>query len=673
MPSHPAELALSPEGHVYLDTSERASEVLSDADFATFSALFMQNKELGLLHVGIQNFSSPLPPSFHFWQTFVRLLITALCKQPHSSPPPGVDELQEFIDQAPCTKGVEYLSPAILEEIWKSLSTTLHEEVAGFSGTLQEYLHRYNSQWNMVGRICFHLAENKNNATKPFAFLATYTTKLSQSKEPQHLPINRALQEYAGERDKMLSLLLPVQKASSFCPFVKNLVDSGAIFQPQAWSAHEAHLFLKAIPVLEQSGIMVRVPNWWNPKSPPRPKVKVTMGKESSPIVGFDAVIDFNIDLALGDGDSLTQEELQELLSTTAPLIKVKGEWVEVDQKKIQSVLDHWKRLQKYTKSGLSMTEALRFLAGFSPSRQTEDESEEAQQWSVVHAGPRLKTILDQLKNPSSFQGKHAESILQEHFRGTLRPYQHTGVEWLYLLYQLKLGGCLADDMGLGKTIQILSLLLVIKHLRAATLPHLLVVPASLIRNWQEEIARFAPSLTTAVAHSSVGDQEISAQTVIHNDLVITTYGFLVRTPWLAEVSWDMIILDEAQAIKNPETKQTRAVKALKGQVKMALTGTPIENRLSDLWSLFDFTSPGLLGSNKSFADHAKKFSPEQSSQYLATIRTLTQPYILRRLKTDKRIITDLPSKTEMHTFCSLSRRQVSFISNRWRSWPTGL
>jgi non-specific serine/threonine protein kinase len=243
----------------------------------------------------------------------------------------------------------------------------------------------------------------------------------------------------------------------------------------------------------------------------------------------------------------------------------------------------------------------------------------------------------------------------------TLRPYQHVGVRWLHLLSRLRLGACLADDMGLGKTIQIIALLLVRKQ-NEGTAPSLLVAPASLLANWAQEVARFAPSLRVLIAHqSALAADELKALTgerVLTFDLVITSYGALHRLPWISERSWRLAVLDEAQAIKNPGTRQTRAAKELKAESRIALTGTPIENRLGDLWSIIDFINPGLLGNAKAFTAFSKKLA--DSPNGYAPLRTLVQPYLLRRLKTDKSVISDLPDKTELTAFCTLSRRQAA-------------
>ncbi len=679
-----AELVLSPEGHLYLDSTSQADEQLPEHIFEKIQLLFAHKPCAGLLHLGIQEFSVEFSSSFTFWQSFSRQFISHVCKLtqhventelPNITAPQN-EELQNVIDHAPFMRGVEYLTVEALKSIWNGMTDILRKELQNFSGNLQGYLNQYNPRWNLVGRICFHLAENKNNDEKPFAFLATYTTQLSQAATTQHLPLKRALQDYAGEKNHsaLLALLLPVQKASDQCPFIKDLVDTGSIFQPLYWTAKETHRFLKEIPLMESSGITVRVPNWWNPQKPPRPQVVVKLGDNTKGQLGLDTLLDFDMHLALAEGVTLTQEELLSLQDSSSNLVKIKGQWVEIDRAKLESVLTHWNKIQRSAKNGLSMAESLRLLAG-SGSNFTNNssviESESVVEWSKVVAGDWLKTILDQLRNPQHTPEKSIEKILKEHLHGVLRPYQLAGVQWLWLLYQLKLGGCLADDMGLGKTIQILSLMLIIKQhpseKKSIKKPHLLVVPASLIGNWQTEVAKFAPSLKILVAHSSVHGREflssITPEQLNSFDIVMTTYAFIPRLAWLKDIEWNLLILDEAQLIKNPGTKQTTAVKALKSQVRLTLTGTPIENRLGDLWSLFDFTSPGLLGTQKAFAAYTKNTNkenaPSHHAHFISTLRGLTQPYILRRLKSDKKIITDLPDKTEVQAFCSLSKEQV--------------
>jgi SNF2 family DNA or RNA helicase len=298
-------------------------------------------------------------------------------------------------------------------------------------------------------------------------------------------------------------------------------------------------------------------------------------------------------------------------------------------------------------------------LAGAGISRDAAAEVQAGAAWSQTVAGPWLAQTLAALRRPDG--GGNASSRL---LRGTLRPYQRDGLQWLHLLARLGLGACLADDMGLGKTIQVLSLLLALKEQAAdAVKPSLLVAPASLLANWVGEIDRFAPSLKTIVVHPSAASAERpaadGAAVLTGVDLVITSYGFLSRAAWLGEIAWRLAVIDEAQAIKNPGAKQTRAVKQIKAEARIALTGTPIENRLGDLWSIFDFINPGLLGSGREFSSFAKQLAEREHNPY-GPLRELVRPYILRRLKTDKSIIADLPDKTEMKVFCSLTRKQAA-------------
>jgi non-specific serine/threonine protein kinase len=654
-----AELAFSSEGLIYLNRDRNPEEQLPSTEYAKIEELFAQGAPRALLHLGLRDFES-LPSSFLFWQAFARQFIARVCKLQSTEKQgtfsiavPDSNELQTILEKAPFMKGAEYLSEEVLIKLWQELEGALNQDLSHFGRSLQEYLKQYSLRWNQVGRICFHLAENKNSENKPFAFLATYTTLNSHGTHPQHLPLKRALQESVRNvtSSDLLSLLVPVQKAAAQSLFVKRLVEAGTIFEAAAWTAQEAHRFLQDISLMEASGVIVHLPNWWNPQKPSRLKAELNLGEKPSSTLGLSSLLAFDVRLTLSDGESLSAEEWQELMQGDGGLVKVKGKWMEVDKGKLKELLSHWHQLKQARQEGLSMAEAFRLLAGMSlmasPDEKTDAFSTE---WFQVTAGDWFKTVLGQLKNPDKILEKALETALHRSLRGTLRPYQKKGVQWLWMLYQLRLGGCLADDMGLGKTIQVLSLLIAIKETNATKKPHLLVVPASLLGNWLAEAVRFAPTLKIGMAHSS------TIQTEEHPDLVLTTYGYLQRATELQKTAWNLVILDEAQSIKNPNAKQTLAVKNLKSDVRFALTGTPIENRLGDLWSLFDFTSPGLLGSAKVFASYVKH---TERSHFLTALRKLTQPYILRRLKSDKSIISDLPSKTEMKVYCHLSKAQI--------------
>jgi non-specific serine/threonine protein kinase len=564
-------------------------------------------------------------------------------------------------------KGLEYLSASVLRIWWQELDECVREDIRAFAGGAQAYLREKNPLWRLVGRVTFHLAENKRDEQHPFAFMASYSSRLSAQGRLQHLPLARALQDYAGSKNRqaLISLLSPIQAASEHSAMVKELVDSGDIYRPLAWTPRQAYGFLQDIPTMEEAGVIVRVPDWWKAKRPPRPVVNATIGQRKGSALSAESLLDYSVGMCL-DGQALTDAEIQSLLSAGDGLVRLKGQWVEVDREKLSAALEHWKQVEAQVRDGgLTFFEGMRLLSGVDVNGGAQEAATDAvRKWSRVAAGDWLEETLAQLRDP-----QRLDSGAPADLRATLRPYQHVGMRWLRFLTQLRLGACLADDMGLGKTIQVLALLLGIRVSRQTAaegdgdtkvLPSLLVVPASLIANWKAEIARFAPNLSAWVAHPSEQDgyESDPAQSLDQHDLVITTYGMAARLAWLRQREWNLVVLDEAQAIKNSGTRQTRAVKELKAYARIAMTGTPVENRLSDLWSLFDFLNPGLLGSAKAFAQYAKALEKREHNPY-GPLRALVRPYVLRRLKTDKSIIADLPDKTEMKTYCGLSRRQA--------------
>lgn len=659
----PLSLELSPTMHLYLYCDEETGELLPNAVADTIHEFFKRDDGVGLLQLGFSHLGD-LPPSFLFWQRFSQIFIAQVCRQagmqvdltPDLVMP--TDKIEEWIATAPFMHGAEYINLESISLCWEKLLNTLMSELKSFDGNLSAYLKAFHSAWCAVGRVCFHLAENKANSKTPFAFLATYTTRLSNDAREQHLPLGRALEEYSSQQknSELLSLLLPVQKAAETSQLIKELVDSGSIFKPQVWTAQDAYQFLKEIPLLEAAGVMIRVPNWWDPKKSSRPRIAVSIGQNKINAVGLDALLDFNLQFILPSGEKLSPEEFHQLLNSTDKLVQIKGQWVQVDNEKLTQVLTYWRTIEEKVKhNGLSFSEGLRLLAGIQINTTAEAGAEVLSDWSMTIEGPWLHETLDRLRHPEHFGDKKIQSILDRHLKANLRPYQQQGLQWLWWLYNLRLGGCLADDMGLGKTIQVISLLLLIKHHKMDNAcPHLLILPASLLGNWQNEMARFAPGLRFYLAHSSANQEELVPD-LSSIDLVITTYGTLPRLPWITKTQWNCVILDEAQAIKNPNAKQTQAIKLLNSNIRFIMTGTPIENRILDLWSLFDFIAPGLLGSSRAFRDYAKS-----STDFYAGVRRLVSPYILRRLKSDKKIIQDLPDKAELQTYCNLTKNQIS-------------
>jgi non-specific serine/threonine protein kinase len=652
------------------------ARILPDNLRGRLESAFERGAGHGLLELGIREVGTALPAEFAYWRDFAGRYVTMLCTsaQPTGATSPVAvsavetlpsETLVELASSAPPMPGGEYLNADVLAALWDRIDTACRTELADAKQTLQEFLKGRNPAWHLVGRVHFNLAENRSDEEAPFAFIATYTTRLSAQSRAQHLPLAEALREYAGAKNKarLLSLLKPVQEATRECEWLTAMLESGELYHPLRWSAVEAFQFLTDVPKLEAAGIVARAPSAWGSGRPPRPKVRASIGGRVPSVLGKDGLLDFQVELTLGE-ERLTAAEIRALLKGSDGLQFLRGRWVEVDRDKLKQLLARFRNIEAAAAGGgLPFADAMRLVAGVAVDEEQSGEPSDPD-WSTVSAGPWLAETLKGLRNPDGLARIEPGPALQ----ATLRPYQQAGVRWLYLLHHLGLGACLADDMGLGKTIQVLSLLLILKHestaQRTATptrVPSLLVAPASLLANWAAEIERFAPTLSFLIAHPSASSAEdlkaMTSETLAEVDLVITSYGALLRYDSLSSTQWQVLVIDEAQAIKNPGAKQTRAVKKLIAHTRIALTGTPVENRLGDLWSIFDFTHPGLLGSGQAFGRYVRRLAEAKTYRPL---RELVRPYILRRLKTDRSVIADLPDKTEMKAFCYLSPTQAA-------------
>jgi non-specific serine/threonine protein kinase len=668
------QLRVTPHGRLLLEDAEDAPTL--DEQVATrLAEAFGHGSGYGLLHLGAGEIGQSLPPAFVWWRDFAARYVAAVCLHTPGDapgetppfpllpavPPPTELELATLALTAPMMPGAEYVNPRVLLALWTELGAAFAASVAESGIDLQSFLRTLNAAWNLIGRVHFNLAENRRDADFPFAFMATYTTQLTAKAKPKHVPLGQALREYAGavNRERLLSLLLPVQRAAECCPWLRSMIDRGEIFHPIRWSPSEAAQLLNSVSDLEGAGVIVRMPANWRAGRPPRPQATASVGAAAPLGAGLDALLDFQMDVTL-EGEPLTEEEINTLLAGTESLVLLRGQWVEIDRLFLDRAMRRFSEAQQLAESdGLTFTEAMRLLAGVAVS--DEDDQAEVAKWSQLSAGPWLAETLKTLRDPDGDAVDPGPAL-----KGSLRPYQKAGVKWLHLLSGLGLGACLADDMGLGKTIQVLSLLLIRKEQKDDHKPSLLVAPASLLANWATEIERFAPGLDARIVHASAMTAEdlkqLAADGLAGVDLAITSYGSLLRIPVLGETSWRFVVLDEAQAIKNPGAKQTRAAKALKADARIALTGTPVENHLGDLWSIFDFINPGLLGSAKEFGRYTKALAERPHNPY-GPLRDLVRPYILRRMKTDKTVIADLPDKTEVKAFCPLSRKQAALYA----------
>jgi SNF2 family DNA or RNA helicase len=358
--------------------------------------------------------------------------------------------------------------------------------------------------------------------------------------------------------------------------------------------------------------------------------------------MGLDQILSYQWELAVGDS-SLTASEIAELAAAKAPLVRLRGQWVELDNTRLRRALEFLEQDGSGEMTARDLLQADSALTAIGLDVPVTDVV--ADGWLGDVLAGRLSQRLAPVSTPDGFQA-------------VLRPYQERGLAWLSFLSKLGLGACLADDMGLGKTVQLLALIAA-----EGTRPNLLVCPMSVVGNWQREAARFAPSMRVYVHHggSRVSGEALAAE-VAAADLVITTYGVVAReTASLASLGWHRVVLDEAQNIKNSASKQARAVRSLPAAHRVALTGTPVENRLAELWSVMEFANPGLLGAASAFrTKFAVPIERDKDPVVTAALRRRTQPFVLRRVKTDRTIISDLPDKIEMKEICQLTPEQGS-------------
>lgn len=446
-------------------------------------------------------------------------------------------------------------------------------------------------------------------------------------------------------------VLLSLAQAGRICPAVGESLKGGLPEGIATDAAGAVDFLINAAPGLELAGFGVMLPSWWTGQGTrtrltARAKVRSPKMQGGSGLT-LDTLVRFDWEIALGD-QIMSRQDLMALAKLKTPLVRVRGQWVLLDPAEIKNVLHRLKQ------RGLTATarDVVRMALG---------GAEDAELVGVI-ADTWIKDLIDRLGDRTMLENLSPPSGLN----GTLRPYQNKGFSWMAFLRRWQLGACLADDMGLGKTIQTLTLLLHDKKSSDGKPTVLLVCPTSVIGNWQREAARFAPELKVLI-HHGIGRSRTGTlrKTCLAHDMVITSYALLQRdVEALKKVPWSGVILDEAQNIKNPETKQAKAARSLDTGYRIALTGTPVENNIGDLWSIMEFLNPGFLGTQAGFK--RRYFQPIQMRRdpdAIASLKALTGPFILRRLKTDKTVIDDLPEKQEMKVFCTLTKEQASLYA----------
>ena len=532
--------------------------------------------------------------------------------------------------------------------------------LAQFAVQVREWQHPIAVSTATPFRLCFRLEEPDGDGDDSGAWYVRYLLQaaddpslLIPAKDAWNAKGPKASILKGGRfnaREYLLSSLGQVSGISSHIEASLKTAAPGG-YELDATGAHG--FLIETAAVLEQAGVGVLLPAWWTRKGT---KLRLTARAHvKSPKMqaggglSLDSIVRFDWQMALG-GERLTLGELEALARLKQPLVKVRGQWVQMNAEEIHAALAFWRKAADRA----TVREIVRM--GLGAGKAPGDIAFEG-----VSATGWIADLLASLDGRAAFETLPAP----DGFQGTLRPYQMRGYSWLAFLRRWGLGACLADDMGLGKTI--MALALIQRDWEAdGKRPVLLVCPTSVVGNWQKEATGFTPDLPVMVHHGIARTKGAALQAEAQKQaIVISSYALLHRDfETLKEVPWSGVILDEAQNIKNPETKQAKAARALKAGYRIALTGTPVENNIGDLWSIIEFLNPGFLGTQSEFK--RTFFVPIQANrdqEAVKRLKGLIGPFILRRLKTDKTIITDLPEKMEMKVFCTLTREQASLYA----------
>ena len=536
------------------------------------------------------------------------------------------------------------------------------------SGELQSFareLTRWQRPVDLVAkspfRFAFRLVEPGNDASEDSTADAWRVDYLLQPKSDPSLTIPVAelwrtdkrdvarLKEFGSDATEFL--LTALGQAAGLCPEVARSLKAR---HPDGFAcdADGACRFLREqAQALRSAGFVVMLPSWWVGRGAVK-RLSLTAKVKNSGMQGaggltLDAMIQFDLAASLG-GESVDINELRRLALLKAPLVRVRGQWTMIETDEIKRAV---RFLERHRQESATARDLMTMALG-----------SEMQVGGMPVTAVKTEGWLDDLL--STLTGGQDFEILPQpgQFTGQLRPYQERGYSWLAFLRRWRLGACLADDMGLGKTVQTLAL---IQREREAgeQRPVLLVCPTSVINNWRKEAERFTPDLPVLVHHGpDRGRKDAFARVAVKNGLVISSYGLLQRDiDFLKKIDWAGVVLDEAQNIKNPESKQSGAARGIKADYRIALTGTPVENHVGDLWALMDFLNPGLLGSWSGFKQaFYKPIQVWRDANAAARLKQLTAPFILRRMKTDRSIISDLPEKMEQKVYCTLTREQAS-------------
>ncbi len=524
------------------------------------------------------------------------------------------------------------------------------DDIQSFVADVRRWFHPLDMQFYSDFRLCFRLEEPTDDSDWRVTFLLQNKDDPSLMVTPDHLWANDEMPGLKVDELKEY-LILSLSRTAKISSSVRDGLDQNDI-TGYITDMDGAFKFLNDdAETLRDAGYAVLLPSWWSRKgSKPRIVGQTDKGFNSSTgMLSLDTIVSFDWEAALGD-QKVTLQELEDLARIKEPLVRVRGRWVAVNKSEIKSAVKFLKKGPKR----MTFRDVIKTTLGMA------DLPQELEFGGVQTAG-HMTDVLQKIEGQAEFE----ELEQPEGFTGTLRPYQVRGYSWLVFLSQWGLGGCLADDMGLGKTVQMLAL---IQHdWPKSQRPTLLVCPTSVMNNWQREAARFTHNLPVMIHHGSDRLKSHKFQDAAQRHaIVITSYGLLQRDlKLLSEIDWQGVVLDEAQNIKNPEAKQSKATRSLTAEYKFALTGTPVENHLGDLWSIMDFLNPGFLGTQGQFQrNYMTPVQTRHDEEVADRLKRATGPFILRRVKTDKSIISDLPEKMEMNVLCPLTKEQASLYAS---------
>lgn len=602
---------------------------------------FKLNKYQELYDISFLGESDSYDNTLNYFIKITRLIIKKIITNPSIEvfrENINIDIEPNFFDEAinsmPFMLNETLITNEYISEHFLKILSIFKKEISETNQTVEAYFKAKDDNLNVASRIYFHLVENKKSDEYPFAFLATYAKKDNQ--DVLHTPLEKALIEYKNDNDKLIYLLSSVTKAGEKSTLIKGLIDSGELFSPTYFTVNDAFTFFSEVNFYESLGIMCRLPKWQRERSN-KASIKLNITKKDS--ISLKTILELSPTIHFGDEET-NIEDLTEILNSDVMLVNYKNKWINTSKEELEKIINAFKLIEQNKDCNYTIFDL--FKLEFNPQKELGIEADVSLE---ISQNEWLKDFKKKLSNPQTIE----DYSLPTNLNATLRPYQQTGFNWLCKMMEFGLGACLADDMGLGKTLQVITL--ITKLYETDNIKTLLVVPSSLMLNWKKEFLKFS-NIEPIIIHSSAGVKVDSIE--ISENVYITSYKMASK---LVNEEFDLLVIDEAQAIKNVGTAQTKIIKDIKANYKIALTGTPIENNLGDLYSLFDFLNKGLLGTHKEFTKHANKLIEENN---YVQLRNSVKPFILRRLKSDKTIINDLPEKLESINYVALSKNQVS-------------